>query len=246
MLRAVIWDVDGTLAETERDGHRIAFNQAFERCGLAWRWDSPTYGRLLAVAGGYERLMSDLSRHDDAPTDPEARAALARRLHDLKNAAYATLVAKGGIALRPGVRRLLDEGAAAGVMQAIATTTSRANVVALLAGALGPAWERRFAAIVCAEDAPSKKPDPLVYRIALQRLGVDPSEAVAIEDSPNGVDAARAAGLAVLVTRSDYFRDADCAATATCDDLDSPLEGGGIRSPRVDIDGLRSLIDPGR
>jgi HAD superfamily hydrolase (TIGR01509 family) len=243
VLRAVIWDVDGTLAETERDGHRVAFNRAFDEHGLAWHWDRATYGGLLAVTGGFERLLHDMRSRDDAPASIDARIDLARRLHATKNAAYARIVAGGEIALRPGVRRLIAACADAGIAQAIATTTSRANVDALLTGAFGPAWSDRFAAVVCAEDAPAKKPDPLAYRIALERLGIDGTDAVAIEDSPNGLDAANAAGIATLITRSDYFRDADFSgAAAVCDDLDRPIVSPRGMHPQVDLDALCALV----
>ena len=110
MLRALIWDVDGTVAETEADGHRIAFNQAFEACGLDWHWDLPTYGQLLEVTGGRERLLAYMDRRDDAPASPAGRAALARAVHLRKNAFYADLVARGGIPARPGVRRGIMTG----------------------------------------------------------------------------------------------------------------------------------------
>ncbi|HMV33525.1 MAG TPA: haloacid dehalogenase-like hydrolase, partial [Gemmatimonadales bacterium] len=141
-LGAVLWDVDGTLAETERDGHRVAFNRAFEAAGLPWRWDVERYGVLLDVAGGRERLLHDMTTRDDAPTGPEARLALARELHARKNAIYAELVGGGRVPLRAGVRALLEECRAAGVALGIVTTTSRANVDALLSGHLGPAWAR--------------------------------------------------------------------------------------------------------
>lgn len=208
MLRALIWDVDGTVAETERDGHRVAFNQAFETLGLPWRWDVAHYGDLLLVTGGRERLLHDMATRADAPAGAPQREALARELHRVKNAAYAGLVAQGGITPRPGVRRLVDECRAAGVALAVATTTSRSNVEALFASIWGPAWERVFTVVVCAEDAPVKKPHPQAYRLALQRLGLAAHEAFALEDSPGGLAAAVAAGLACGVTKSAYFADA--------------------------------------
>ena len=211
MLRAIVWDVDGTLAETERDGHRVAFNQAFEQAGLPWRWDVAYYGRLLSVTGGYERLLHDMRSRPDAPALAADRERLARALHASKNAAYAHLVADGGIALRPGVRALFDECAGAGIRMAIATTTSGSNVEALLGAQLGPDWRDRFDSVLCAEDAPHKKPDPQVYRLALERLRLPAHDALAIEDSPAGVAAAGAAAVPVVVTRSVYFADAPVA-----------------------------------
>jgi len=222
VLRALIWDVDGTVAETERDGHRVAFNRAFAEAGLPWTWDVGEYAELLEVTGGRERILAYLQRRADAPAVAAEREALARRLHPRKNAFYAELVAKGGIRARPGVQRLMDECRAEGVALAIATTTSRANVDALFASLLGGDWQTRFAAVVCAEDAPAKKPDPLAYRLALQRLGVLPHEAFALEDSPNGLKAALAAGIACGVTRSAYFAEARFDAAAWVrDDLDA-------------------------
>ncbi|MGE3774816.1 MAG: HAD-IA family hydrolase, partial [Gammaproteobacteria bacterium] len=118
---------------------------------------------------------------------------------------YARLVAAGAVELRPGVRELMDDCRGLGVQMAIATTTSRKNVEALLDTCLGRDGRARFAAIVCAEDAPAKKPDPQVYALCLRRLGLAAHEAIAIEDSPAGVAAARAAGVPVVVTRSRYF-----------------------------------------
>lgn len=210
-LRALIWDVDGTLAETERDGHRRAFNAAFAELGLPWSWTVERYGELLTTAGGYERLLRDLAVREDAPPAGPQREALARELHRRKNQHYAWLVRQGRIALRGGVRELMDEARAAGLLQAIATTTSRANVDALLSAQLGPRWQAAFDCIACAEDAPLKKPHPQVYELALQRLGLAPHEALAIEDSPNGIQAAQAAGVPVLVTASVYFAGAAAA-----------------------------------
>jgi HAD superfamily hydrolase (TIGR01509 family) len=207
-LRALIWDVDGTIAETEAEGHRVAFNQAFEAQGLPWHWDLPTYGRLLDVTGGRERLLAFMQTRADAPATAQAREALARGLHEQKNAHYAERVARGGISARPGVRRLMGACTREGVALAVATTTSTRNVEALFSSLFGAGWRDRFAAVVCAEDAPSKKPDPQAYQLVLQRLGIAPHEAFAIEDSPNGLKAARAAGIPCGITRSAYFAEA--------------------------------------
>ncbi len=242
MLRALIWDVDGTIAETERDGHRVAFNQAFEDLGAGWQWDVQAYGSLLRVTGGYERLLYDMEGRRTAPTTAAEREALARALHQRKNQLYSTMVASGKLSARPGVRRLMDECADAGIALAIATTTGRGNVEALLSRLLGQHWQERFAAIVCAEDAAIKKPDPLVYRLALESLGVASQEALAIEDSPNGLAAASATGIGVLVTRSQYFAsDPFPGRAAICDDLDGPLTWHGGRAGKTDAESLRLL-----
>ena len=203
-LKALLWDVDGTLAETERDGHRVAFNRAFEACGVPWRWDEAHYGGLLAITGGRERLLFDMLQRADAPPEAE-RDTLARALHARKNAFYAEIVNAGAIPLRDGVQALMQQCEGQGVRMGIATTTSRSNLDALLRMHLGPHWAGRFAVTLCGEDVQRKKPDPEVYLKALGTLGIDAPDAVAIEDAPAGVAAARAAGVAVVVTRSAYF-----------------------------------------
>ncbi|MGC3987513.1 MAG: HAD-IA family hydrolase [Pseudorhodoferax sp.] len=205
MLCALLWDVDGTLAETERDGHRVAFNQAFAALGLPWHWDVDRYGRLLRVTGGRERLLAAMREEGDAPALPGEREALARALHQRKNHFYAQSVQEGAIPLRPAVAALIDEAGARGMRQAIVTTTSRANVQALLDHHLGPGWESRFAAVVCGEDVDRKKPDPQAHQRALAALRLAATETLALEDSWAGAHAAQAAGVPVLVTRSAYF-----------------------------------------
>jgi HAD superfamily hydrolase (TIGR01509 family) len=205
MLEALLWDVDGTLAETERDGHRVAFNRAFEASGLPWRWDEARYGELLRVTGGRERLLADMATRADAPVLADERDALARELHRLKNGFYADLVQGGDIPLRTGVRALIEAAAARGLRQGIVTTTSRINVDALLTCHLGAGWAERFAAVVSGEDVAAKKPAPEGYRRALAMLRLAPPAALAIEDSCAGAAAARGADVPVVVTRSVYF-----------------------------------------
>ena len=206
-LRAVLWDVDGTLAETEREGHRIAFNQAFSEHGLDWHWDVPRYGELLSVTGGRERILFDMPFHHDAPASAEQRESLALQLHRRKNRIYAELVAQGQVPLRDGVKDLWRSCLRAGVRLGIVTTTSRANVEALLGRHLGPDWSDRFACVICGEDVQAKKPDPEAYRLALQRLQLSAGQVIAVEDSPIGLRAADAAGIATVVTPSTYFPD---------------------------------------
>ena len=206
-LKALLWDVDGTLAETERDGHRVAFNQAFEASGVPWRWDEAHYGELLRITGGRERLLFDMNTRADAPA-PAEREAVTQAIHAKKNAVYAELVRSVGIPLRDGVLPLMQQCRERGVRMGIATTTSRSNVDVLLRRHLGPHWADWFAVSVCGEDVQRKKPDPEVYVKALRALAVGPLEAVAIEDAPDGLAAARAADIPVVVTRSFYFAQA--------------------------------------
>ncbi len=207
-LAALLWDVDGTLAETERDGHRVAYNRAFEACGLPWRWDERYYGPLLRVSGGFERLMHDMADRAHPPGSPAERAALARTVHTRKNAYYAELVQGGAIPLRPGVMALIRECREHNLAMGITTTSCRANVEALLTVQLGEHWREWFAVVVCGEDVARKKPDPEVYERAVAALGLSPQQTLAIEDSPDGAAAANAAGVPVVVARSVYFADA--------------------------------------
>lgn len=206
-LRALVWDVDGTLAETEHDGHRVAFNQTFAEQGLDWSWDEALYRRLLAVTGGKERLAHWWRLHDPVTAaQPEAPLRIAQ-LHARKTSLYVGLVAQGRVALRPGVARLLRAARDDGLVLAIATTTSPENVTALLTATLGPDSPAWFGCIGAGDVVPAKKPAPDIYRWVLQQLHLTPGEALALEDSAPGAAAAVAAGLATVVTRSRYTRD---------------------------------------
>ncbi|OGB05779.1 MAG: haloacid dehalogenase [Burkholderiales bacterium RIFCSPHIGHO2_12_FULL_69_20] len=249
MLRALIWDVDGTLAETEHDGHRVAFNQAFADEGLDWFWDEARYRELLAITGGKERMLSWWQRLDAAAAAAPDAAQRIARLHARKTAVYVALVAQGRVALRPGVRRLLDEARAQGLTLAIATTTSPANVDALLHATLGPDSSGWFACIGAGDVVPRKKPAPDIYHWVLQRLGLPASDGLAIEDSAPGARAACAAGLPVLATRSRYSRtDALPPVLADLDGLGEPgLPAAGLWAGRpwtgqVTLAALRSAL----
>ncbi|MGF6309651.1 HAD superfamily hydrolase (TIGR01509 family) [Bradyrhizobium sp. i1.8.4] len=213
--RALIFDVDGTLAETE-EVHRRAFNEAFAEAGLDWFWDQVTYGRLLRVAGGKERIRA----FDQRNAVPLLSFADIAELHRIKTARYAALIAAGGCPLRPGVRAFLDSARRRGQRLAIATTTSHGNIGALLAVSLGLDWADLFETIVAGDDVPRKKPAPDVYVEVLKRLGLPPADCIAVEDSGNGLVAASCAGVPVVITRSAYFGDDDFAeALLVVDDL---------------------------
>ncbi|WP_041748713.1 HAD family hydrolase [Bradyrhizobium cosmicum] len=202
---ALIFDVDGTLAETE-ELHRQAFNEAFIRHGLDWHWDRAIYRELLRVTGGKERIRAyqDRLRIDLPLSDADVAA-----LHRVKTARYTELIETGCCSLRPGVTDLLMAAKARGQRLAIATTTSHGNIDALLARALGSHWAADFDAIVAGDDVRHKKPAPDVYLEVLARLKLDAPDCIAIEDSANGLIAASGANIPVLITRSMFFRDDD-------------------------------------
>ena len=209
MLRALIFDVDGTLAETERDGHRVAFNRAFRDAGLPWEWSVEEYGRLLAIPGGKERIAHDWSRRDPQGADDVPRARAIRAIHARKTKHYVALVEQGAVRLRDGISRLIAEARSQSVRLAIATTTSPENVEALLHCALhrdAPGW---FEVIGAGDIVANKKPAPDIYRLVLSQLGLPAHECVAIEDSPAGLQAGLAAMIPTLVTTGVYCTDAN-------------------------------------
>jgi beta-phosphoglucomutase-like phosphatase (HAD superfamily) len=223
MLKALLFDVDGTLADTERDGHRVAFNAAFRDYGLDWDWDVALYGKLLAVTGGKERMRFYVEQFHTGYVKPADFDDLVVELHQAKTRHYTRMLAEGGIPLRPGVRRLLAEAREGGLTLAVATTTTPDNVTALLRHSLaedGPDW---FAVIAAGDIVPAKKPAPDIYLWALQRLGLGPEQCLAFEDSHNGIRASRGAGLKTIVTVNDYTRGDDFSgAVAVLSDLGDP------------------------
>ena len=210
MLQALIFDVDGTLADTEA-AHRAAFNQAFDQEGLGWHWDEALYTRLLDVSGGKERLTHYWTQRHPEVRDVDGagvRDTIAR-LHELKTAAYEAMVNDGAVSLRPGVLHLIDAAGHAGLHLAIATTTSPVNIAALLRGAIGPDWRQFFGIVEDASTAAIKKPHPQVYLQTLQRLQLPAAQCLAFEDSANGLRAATGAGLATVITPTQFTADHD-------------------------------------
>jgi HAD superfamily hydrolase (TIGR01509 family) len=211
-LNALIFDCDGVIAETERDGHRVAFNRTFEAFGLPVHWSEAEYGEKLRISGGKERVASILEprfvRANGIPSDPAGQRAWLERFHERKTAEYAALARSGAIAVRPGVGRVVDEARAAGWALAVASTSSVDSVQLTLEQTLGA--ERAAAFAVFAGDMVAvKKPDPAIYELARTSLGAARESTLVIEDSRNGLLAADAAGLACVVTPSSYTQDED-------------------------------------
>lgn len=218
-IKAIIFDVDGTLADTE-DAHRIAFNTAFAENKLDWNWDVALYDKLLKVTGGKERIKYFVESFLPGFTKPADYDGFVKNLHLVKTSHYTTMLRGGLIPLRPGIKQLIADANRAGITLAIATTTTPENVSALLEVGLGKGWERYFAANGCGDIVPNKKPAPDIYQWVLRELKLDPSECIALEDSNNGLRSALAAGIKTYITINPYTCKQDfTGAAAVFDDL---------------------------
>jgi HAD superfamily hydrolase (TIGR01509 family) len=249
VLAAIIFDFDGTIAETERLGHRVAYNAAFAQLGLNWTWDEALYGELLAIGGGKERIAHYIEHY--APPDVPAgdRTAFLALVHTRKQQLFTPLAST--IAIRPGVRRVIAEAHAAGVAIAIATTAARAGVDALIGR--DPDLRDAFAFIAAGDIVARKKPAPDIYTYVVDALGVAAAACVAIEDSAIGTRSARAAGIVTIVTVSDYTRGEDFSgAAAVLSDLGEPaapalaIAGPALPAGYVDLAYLRARLEPDR
>ncbi len=223
MIEALIFDVDGTLAETERDGHRVAFNRAFAEFGLDWYWDVSTYGKLLMTAGGKERIHEYIRVWRPAMPLVRDLGEFVANLHRCKTAHYGEMIETGKLEPRAGVMRLIGEARDRGIALGIASTTSPQNIEALLRSWFADRWCSIFAAISAGDIVARKKPDPGVYHHVLGTLGVAPGRCVAIEDSAAGLAAANGAGVEAVIARSEYFRHQSFeGALAVLDELGEP------------------------
>jgi len=247
-LQALIFDVDGTLADTERDGHRISFNRAFAEAGLDWEWSVELYGKLLSVTGGKERILHYIEQHLPGFTRPEPLKEFIAGLHFAKTKHYVGLLAEGGIPLRPGVKRLLSEAKAAGLRLVIATTTTPANVTALLESVLpeGQSW---FEVIGAGDIVPAKKPAPDIYDYVLKEMQLSPEQCIAFEDSRQGLRSSLGANLKTIVTVNSYTAQQEFTDAALVVDQigepDSPftvLSGNVGTKTYLDLELVRSLF----
>ena len=222
-LKALIFDVDGTLANTERDGHRVAFNAAFDEYGIGWHWDVDMYGKLLAVTGGKERMRFYAAEFLQNQNLPENFDTLVPELHAAKTLHYTELLSTGAIPLRPGVERLLLEARTENLRLAIATTTTPENVTALLEHTLRSDSLDWFEVIAAGDIVPAKKPASDIYDYALAEMNLAAEECIVFEDSHNGILSSMGAGLATIITVNDYTVDHDFSgALLVLDTLGEP------------------------
>ena len=222
-MQALIFDCDGVLVDTERDGHRVAFNQAFAALGIDRNWSVERYGELLHTAGGKERMTRDF---DEVgwPVAEADRKLLIQSLHLRKTDLFMDLISAGDLPLRPGVARLVDEAIAAGLPVAVCSTSNERAVQAVIDTMLGAARARHIT-LFAGDMVAAKKPDPAIYSLAATTLGLDPAACVVIEDSHIGLTAARAAGMHCIVTKSAYTVDEDFRhAARIVADLDAGID----------------------
>ncbi|MBQ9988862.1 MAG: HAD-IA family hydrolase [Clostridia bacterium] len=208
-LKALIFDCDGVLAETERDGHRVAFNAAFKALGLETEWDDKTYGELVLVSGGKERMKRYFSAHPEQVPAGVSLDELIVQLHVEKTRLFAEMSAGGALPVRAGINRLIDEAHAAGVKLAVCTTSNIKSVTALMNAILGPERTAWFDQILAGDIVKVKKPAPDIYLMASELLEVPAENCFVVEDTNNGLTAAKAAGMACLVTLSHYSAEED-------------------------------------
>jgi HAD superfamily hydrolase (TIGR01509 family) len=247
-LEALIFDVDGTLADTERDGHRVAFNKAFEEFNLDWSWDEDLYGKLLAVTGGKERMAFYLKEFNTEYPSDDNTAEMIKELHKAKTRHYTELLATGAIPLRTGVKRLIDEARKKGMRIAISTTTTPANVTALLEHALAPGSSDWFEVIAAGDIVPAKKPAPDIYNWALEKLNLPAEACLAFEDSRNGILSSQGANLKTIITVNGYTKDDDFEGAAIVLDnmgeADKPfttLNGNDFGFEHINMDMLEKV-----
>jgi len=235
-LKALIFDCDGVLADTERDGHRVAFSKAFAQKGYDIEWDVPLYGELLKVAGGKER-MRHYFQENGWPEETSDKDGLIKELHKLKTDLYIRMIESGELPPRPGVARLVDEAIAANVRLAVCSTSNERAVNLAVDRLLGPERKAGFDLILAGDVVSKKKPHPEIYNLALQRLGLQPQQCVVIEDSRNGLLAAKAAGIPCVVTTNGYTENEDFAeADLVVSELGDPP------NVQVNLETIKSIV----
>ncbi|HUT63926.1 MAG TPA: HAD-IA family hydrolase [Anaerolineae bacterium] len=236
MLEAIIFDCDGVLVDTERDGHRVAFNRAFAKKGFNFEWDIDLYRELLKVAGGKERMVHFFNMRG-WPSDESGKDSFIKEMHKLKTDLYMQIIESGELPLRPGVARLVDEAIAEGISLAVCSTSNERAVNLIVDKLLGSGRKAHFRVILAGDIVSKKKPDPEIYKLALKRLTLKPYECCVVEDSRNGLLAAKAAGMHCIVTTNGYTEDEDFTeADLVVSELGDPPH------VQVTIDTLKEIV----
>ena len=206
-IKAILFDQDGVIIDTERDGHRVSFNMTFKEFGYNFEWGVDEYHELLQIAGGKERMKRYLhTKGFGVPVKPEEEEDLIKRLHKRKTDLFVELVKSGKLPLRPGVKRFMQEAMAAGLKIGVCTTSNEEAARTLTTQILK---DIQFDVVLAGDVVKKKKPDPEIYNLALERLRLKPEECLVIEDSRNGVLAGKAAGMHVVATTNPYTEKED-------------------------------------
>ena len=235
-MQALIFDCDGVLVDTERDGHRVAFNRAFEALGIDADWTVELYGELLVIGGGKERMRYYFDKYGWPQGRSESKDELIALLHKTKTDFFTDIIASGQLPLRPGISRIVDEAIAAGVRLGVCTTSAPKAIDGVL-DLFGAERKARFEFVLAGDVVAKKKPDPAIYELAKQTLGLPVTECVVIEDSRNGLLAATGAGLPTLITTSAYTKDEDFTGA-----LEVVPELGDAPNVRVTLGDLERLV----
>lgn len=207
-LQALIFDCDGVLVDTEKDGHRLAFNMAFSDFNIPVEWEPEEYKLLVRIAGGKERIKYYFDQKG-WPANYHDRDLLLAELHKLKTKYFMEIISSGKLTPRPGILRLIDESIKNGIPLAVCSTSNEKSVNLIVEHLLGKNRKRYFKAILAGDVVDKKKPDPEIYLLCKERLGIEPEKSLVVEDSRNGLLAAKAAGFNCLITMNDYTQDED-------------------------------------
>ena len=206
-IKAIFFDQDGVIIDTERDGHRVSFNMTFKEFGFTDEWSVDYYHELLQIGGGKERMKHHLlTKGFSKPVPPEEADELIRNMHKRKTALFVELIESGKLPLRPGVHRLMKEAMDAGLKIGVTTTSNEQTAKAITEDFLS---DIKFDVVLAGDVVSRKKPDPEIYNLALKLTGLKPDEAIVVEDSRNGMLAAKSAGIPVVVTTNGYTEKED-------------------------------------
>ena len=237
IMKALIFDCDGVLVDTEKDGHRVAFNRAFAQKGYDFQWDVGLYGELLNVAGGKERMRHYFEKRG-WPVDVTDREDFIKKMHRLKTENFMEIIESGQIPLRPGIKRIVDEAINDNIILAVCSTSNEKAVNLIVEKLLGAERKKHFKAILAGDVVSKKKPDPEIYNLVKDRLGLKGNECMVVEDSQNGLLAAKGAGMHCIITISGYTGNEDFSeADVVFDDL------GNEPSTRVTLRTLEKIIN---